>query len=155
MSLPSMPYTSGIRKYQQIQFLGYNHNLSARDGELWDMKNLTSDFYPLLSPRLPRYKAGTLTKPNGLYAKDGLYWVDGTGFYAEGEKKGDVTDGKKIFSSLGAYIVIFPDKAYYNKLTGEFGSLASSWSGSAKIQNGTYAGEDAEANTIYAAGADW
>ena len=41
MSLPSMPYTSGIRKYQQIQFLGYNHNLSARDGELWDMKNVT------------------------------------------------------------------------------------------------------------------
>ena len=34
MSLPSIPYTSGIRKYQQIQFLGYNHNLSAQDGEL-------------------------------------------------------------------------------------------------------------------------
>lgn len=153
--LPSMVNASGIRKYQQVRFGGYDHNLYAQDGELWDMENLTSDFFPLLSPRRPRYQVETLTKPNGLYAKDGLYWVDGTGFYAEGEKKGDVTDGKKIFSSLGAYIVIFPDKAYYNKLTGEFGSLVSSWSGSAKIQNGTYAGEDAEANTIYAAGADW
>ena len=153
--LPSMVYSSGIRKYQQVQFGGYNHNLSAKDGELWDMENLTSDFYPLLSPRLPRYKVETLTKPNGLYAKDGLYWVDGTGFYAEGEKKGDVSDSRKVFSSLGAYIIILPDKAYYNKLTGEFGSLAASWSGSAKIQNGTYAGEDAEANTIYASGADW
>ena len=153
--LPSMVNASGIRKYQQVRFGGYNHNLYAQDGELWDMENLTSDFFPLLSPRRPRYQVETLTKPNGLYAKDGLYWVDGTGFYAEGEKKGDVSDSKKVFSSLGAYIIILPDKAYYNKLTGEFGSLAASWSGSAKIQNGTYAGEEAEANTIYAAGANW
>ena len=154
-ALPSMVNASGIRKYQQVRFGGYNHNLYAQDGELWDMENLTSDFFPLLAPRRPRYQVETLTKPNGLYAKDGLYWVDGTGFYAEGEKKGDVSDSKKVFSSLGAYIIILPDKAYYNKLTGEFGSLAASWSGSAKIQDGTYAGEEAEANTIYAAGADW
>ena len=33
--------------------------------------------------------------------------------------------------------------------------MEASWSGSAKIQDGTYAGENAEANTIYAAGANW
>ena len=153
--LPQMVYSDGIQKAVQTQFRGYNHNLYAQDGELWDMENLTSDLAPLLSPRLPRYLLETLTKPNGLYAKDGLYWVDGTGFYADGEKKGDVSDSRKVFSGLGAYIVMLPDKAYYNRLTGEFGSLEASWSGSAKIQDGTYAEEEAKANTIYAQGADW
>ena len=153
--LPDMVHADGIRKYGQTRFGGYDHRLAAGDGTLWDMKNLTSDLAPLLSARRPRYLVETLAKPNGLYAKDGLYWVDGTGFYSEGEKKGDVADGRKQFAALGAYIIILPDKAYYNRLTGEFGSLEAGWSGSAKIQDGTYAEEEAEANTIYASGADW
>ena len=32
-------------------FLGYNHNLRIGDSEFFDMENLTSDFYPVLSPR--------------------------------------------------------------------------------------------------------
>lgn len=155
MSLPSMLNASGIQKYGLVQFGGYNHNLYASDGDIWDMQNLTSDLAPLLAPRRPRYLYKQLTKPNGLYANDGLYWVDGTGFYAGGVLRGVVTDSRKQFTSLGAWVLIMPDKAFYNKLTGEFGSLEASWSGSATIQNGTYAGEAAEANTIYAAGADW
>ena len=139
--LPSMVYGSGIRKSTQVQFRGYNHNLYAQDGELWDMENLTSDLSPLLSPRRPRWKVETLAKPNGLYAKDGLYWVDGTGFYADGVKRGTVTDSRKQFAGIGAYIILLPDKAYYNRLTQEFGSLESSWSGTAAFQDGTYAGE--------------
>jgi hypothetical protein len=153
--LPSMVYGSGIRKSTQVQFRGYNHNLYAQDGELWDMENLTSDLSPLLAPRRPRWKVETLAKPNGLYAKDGLYWVDGTGFYADGVKRGTVTDSRKQFTGIGAYVILLPDKAYYNRLTQEFGSLESSWSGTAAFQDGTYAGEEAEGNTIYAAGADW
>lgn len=32
-------------------FMGYNHNPIIQDGEFYDMENLTSDHYPLLSPR--------------------------------------------------------------------------------------------------------
>lgn len=35
-------------------FLGYNHNPIIEDGEFYDMENLTSDHYPLLSPRKKR-----------------------------------------------------------------------------------------------------
>ena len=48
LGLPPMAYGDGIGKRRQVAFLGYSHNLSARDGELWDMKNLTSDYSPLL-----------------------------------------------------------------------------------------------------------
>lgn len=153
--LPDMVYSDGIRKAQQTSFRGYNHNLYAQDGELWDMENLTSDFYPLLSPRHPRYRIRTLSVPNGLYAKDGLYWVDGTGFYEDGVLRGSVSNGRKQFAGIGAYIIILPDKKYYNRLNQEFGAVEASWSGSATIQDGTYAGETAEANTIRATGVTW
>ena len=155
IGLPSMAYSDGIRKYKQTEFKGYNHQLSAQDGELWDMENLTGDYYPLLAPRRRRYIVAQLTTPNGFYAHDGLFWVDGTGFYADGVLKGTVTNDEKRFASLGAYIVILPDKKYYNRLTGEFGNIEAAWSGSGKIQNGTYVEEAAEANTIYAQGAAW
>lgn len=154
MALPGMVYADGIRKHTNVQFGGLNHNLYAGDGEIWWMENLTSDLYPLLASRKPRYKLRTLTKPNGLFASDGLYWVDGTGFYRDGVLKGTVTDGKKTFAALGAYIVILPDRKIYNSLTDEFGTMAAAWSGAAKIQDGTYAGESAKANTITAS-TDW
>lgn len=150
-----MVHADGIQKYRQTQFAGYDHNLGADNGALWDMENLTGELYPLLSPRRRRWIAGHLCKPNGLYCRDGLYWVDGEGFYAGGEQKGTVSDSRKSFASLGVYIVILPDMAYYNRLTGEFGSLGASWSGNVTIRDGTYAGEEAKANTIYAEGADW
>lgn len=157
MKLPSVQYSDGIKKGRQIQFGGLNHNLGAGDGELWDMRNLTSDFYPLLASRPQRflYKklAGT---PGGLFAWDGLAWVDGAGFYYGGVKKGTVTEGRKTFAALGAYIVIFPDKAYYNTLTGAFGSLEATWTGgSLTFTNGKLYEEDADANCIQATGVNW
>ena len=153
--LPSMLHADGIQKYRQTQFGGYDHTLGADNGALWDMENLTGELYPLLSPRRRRWVAARLSKPNGLYTHDGIYWVDGDGFYADGERKGTVTDCRKTFASLGAYIVILPDRAYYNRLTGEFGSMEAEWSGGALIRDGTYAEEEAKGNTIFAEGADW
>ncbi len=153
--LPEMIYADGIRKFTQTKFKGYNHNAYAGDGEIYDMKNMSSDFYPLLAPRKQRYLYKTLSTPNGLYASDGLYWVNGTGFYADGVKRGTVQNNLKQFVSIGAYIIILPDLCYYNKLTQEFGTLAARWTGSAKLQSGTFAGEEAVGNTIFAEGADW
>lgn len=153
--LPGMVYQDRIQKKITQQFGGYNHNLYASDGQIWDMENMTSDFYPLLAPRKPRHYTQDLTKPNGLYGRDGLYWIDGTKFYAAGVEKGTVTDSYKTITNIGNYIIILPDKKYYNTETGTFGSLESTWSGTAKFQDGTYAGEEAEANTIYANGVTW
>lgn len=154
-TLPDLPYSDGIRKYTTVQFGGLAHTRGASDGMIWWMENLSSDDYPVLSPRKPRRLSRTLTKPNGMYCRDGVYYVDGTGFYLGGVKKGDVADNRKRFCCLGAYIIILPDKAYFNTATGEFGALEASWAGSCTIRDGTYAGEAAKANTVYAAGADF
>lgn len=156
MKLPSMRFADGITKGQQVKFGGLNHNLGAGNGELWDMRNLTGDYYPLLATRAPRMRYRTLAEPGGLFAWGGLSWVDGTDFFFEGEKKGTVAAGRKTFAALGAYIIILPDKACYNTVTGEFKSMEAAWSGSSlTFTNGKLFDEPADANCIRAAGVKW
>lgn len=156
MRLPSMRYSDGIGKVQQIKFGGLNRNPGASDGEIYDMRNLSGAEYPLLSTRKRRYKVHTLANPSGIYARERLCWVDGTDFYYNYEKKGTVSEGDKTFGSLGSYIIILPDKCFYNVDTDVFGSLEAKWSGqSVKFQDGTIYGQPAKANTIECAGVDW
>ncbi len=155
MKLPAMVYRDNIKRAVQTVFKGYNHNHYAGDGEIYDMGNMSSLFYPLLSPRPPRYLLATLTKPNGIFGRDKLCWVDGTSFYYDGVEKGTVTDSKKTFAAIGPYIVILPDKKYYNTTDGTLGNLESSRTGAVTFQDGTLYDEPAEANTIYASGVTW
>ena len=90
-----------------------------------EMENLWSGGYPALETRPRRSTAGLLTKPYGVAEKDGLFWVDGNAMYANGVKTGLVlTEGDKQLVSMGAYLLVFPDKKYINtqRLT-EFGSM--------------------------------
>ncbi|MBQ7346112.1 MAG: hypothetical protein IJW45_08670 [Oscillospiraceae bacterium] len=156
MKLPSMKYADGIGKVKQIKFGGLARSLGAGDGEIWDMQNMTSDHHPLLSSRRGRWKKGELVSPGGIFSWDGLCWVDGTTFYFDGAEKGTVSEGKKVFASMGAYVLIFPDKAYYNVDTGEFGSMEASWSGKGVVfSDGTLYGEAATANCISCEGVRW
>lgn len=125
MNLAPKRYADRITKRTQVKFGGLNHALGAGDGELWDMENLTSENLPLLASRRRRWKYGKISTPGGLYAWEKLCWVDGGDFYYDGEVKGQVAEGEKIFCCLTPYVVILPDKAYYNVQTEEFGSLES------------------------------
>lgn len=155
MKLPGMKYAEDIRRTVQVKFGGMNHTKACGDGEIYDMKNLTSLYFPLLASRPKRYLTATLTKPNGLYGRDKLCWVDGTSFYYDGVSEGTVLDSFKTFTALGAYIIILPDKKYYNTVTDTFGDLESAYTGGITFQDGTLYGEAATANTIYAATVTW
>ena len=156
MRLQDMKFSDGITKTTQVRFGGLNHTPGASDGEIWDMKNMTGDSFPLLAVREPRLLYKTLAQPGGIYCWNKLCWVDGTGFYYDGVLKGQVTAGLKRFAAMGPHIIIMPDKCYYNVETDTFGSLESRWSGESLIFcNGTLFGEDAEANTIRCEGVNW
>lgn len=158
MSLPNMVYSDKIRKRSQEAFGGYNHNLSAMDGEIYDMAGMTSDYYPILASRAARYLLRTLPaqkEPCGYYALDGELWACGSELFADGKKIADVSDSQKVFATLGMYTVILPDKVYYNRLTGECGRIEAEASGAAYFEDGTYAGEDAKANTLRMKGEDF
>lgn len=156
MQLPSMKYAEKYGKGTQVKFRGLKHRLGAGDGEIWDMQNMTGDHYPLLATRAGRHKFKTLKNPGGLFCLDGLCWVEDGAFYYKGEAKGQVSAGLKRFAAMGKYIIILPDKRWYNIQTDSFGSLESKWEGgSLSFCNGKLFGEDADANTVQANDVSW
>ena len=100
-------------------FNGYNHNIQIDKGYLYDMQNMSSDRYPVLSPRKKR---GIFAEPEncqGLIAKDTLCWVDGSKFVVDGYElelglSTREEDCPKNLISMGAYVIIMPDKKYVN-----------------------------------------
>jgi hypothetical protein len=100
-------------------FRGYNHNLRIGDGEFYDMTNLSSDNYPVLSPRPQRGVYAEPDAPQGMIAKDSLCYVDGSDFIINGYpvQMGLSTAAEycpKTLIPMGAYVIIMPDKKYIN-----------------------------------------
>ena len=110
-------------------FGGYNHNLRIGDGEFYDMKNLTSTYYPALSPRGKRGAYVTVPSPQGMIAKDALCYVDGSKFVMnEYSVEMGLNDEPKQLISMGAYVIIMPDKKYINTLNlSDFGNIEASY----------------------------
>lgn len=116
------PTLRSIQKSREMTtyFNGYSHLLSCQEGAFFDAKNISTEFYPILSPRHKRGKVRQITNPLGLTEKDGLVWVDGDDLYINGVKKtlaSGVTiddETEKSITKMGAYIVIMPDKIWYN-----------------------------------------
>jgi hypothetical protein len=100
-------------------FRGYNHNLRISNGEFFRMENLTSDNYPVLSPRGKRGVYAKPASPQALIAKEVLCYVDGADFVM-GEDRFTMelstaeADNPKKLVSMGAYVIILPDKKYIN-----------------------------------------
>ena len=116
-------------------FKGYNHNLRISDGEFFDMQNMTADYYPVLSPRKKRGVYAEPESPTGLIAKDGLCYVDGAEFVMN-EYRVDLglNDEPKQLISMGAYVIIMPDKKWINTLDlTEHGSIEASFESTADV----------------------
>lgn len=116
--MPFYPTVEETRASQQVTdtFMGYNHNLKIMEGEFYDMKNMTSDYCPMLANRGKRGVVKRLENPGGILAKEKLACVDNGKLYYDGvEVPGiELTLGEKQLVSMGAYLVIWPDKVFVN-----------------------------------------
>ena len=100
-------------------FGGYNHNLKIGDNEFYDMENLSGDLWPVVSPRKKRGLYAKDVNVQGLIAKDSLCYVDGRNFVINGYAvdmglSTEAEDCPKQLVSMGAYVIILPDKMYFN-----------------------------------------
>ena len=103
-------------------FLGYNHNERIGSGEFYEMTNLTSDEYPVICPRKRRTQAITIQSGStpdykAIIGKDALCYIDGNEFYVNEYKVDNLTlnnNTPKKLISMGAYVIIMPDKVYVN-----------------------------------------
>lgn len=135
MFYPTVPE---LRQTQIVTnvFLGYNRNPEIGEGqnnvspssslEFWDMDNLTSDYFPMLANRRKRGIVSQMTAPGGLLAKEELAYVDDGKLYYNGSRVEGLTltPGPKQLASMGAYLLIWPDKMYLNtKNLTDYGSV--------------------------------
>jgi len=122
VKLPAMNVIK--RKTEGVnRFSGLDMRPKPFDSAFSAMTNMTNQKLPVMAARKQRTRVRTLRYPGGLFAHGALCWVDGTGFYYNGQRKGTVTQGEKRFVRMGAYVLIWPDGACYNTATDEFTSL--------------------------------
>lgn len=95
-------------------FGGLNRLPDAGEGEFTQMENLSGSQFPFAaagkSPRA-HYRGSV----SGLLSKDQLCFVEeGSLYIGAQEYPLDLTEGDKQLVSMGAYILILPDKVYFN-----------------------------------------
>ena len=126
-----------VRKKMITNFGGIDEREVIQENAFADMQNMSSDMFPAIGPRGGRGKViRKLKKPNGLIFNNGLAWVDGTDFYFDETKVGTVTDGKKQMVSMGAYILIWPDKKAFNTNNKEWKDIEKTWTQGAQASIG-------------------
>ena len=124
-------------------FLGYNHNPVIKDGEMYDMENLSGRSYPLMDQRPERgitsldteSEGEVTTVPlNGISGRDDLVFIRGSQvFYnmipVQGiEVSTEESMLPKKIVSMGAYVCIWPDRVYFNTIdTTDYGSMSAAW----------------------------
>lgn len=111
-------------------WLGYNHNFKANRGEFFDMQNLSSDNYPLASPRRVRSRL-MLIDEDGAGKFRGIICIDGDIYALKGkvlskigadEMTTDLSDyfdedddiSEQTMLQMGSYILMYPSGVYVN-----------------------------------------
>ena len=135
--LPTMPTQQTVRDVTDV-FYGYNHQAQIGGGEFYEMENLSSDNFPLMSPRKPRGLVLWNVNVQGMTELAGklAYVQDGTLWYADkATPVSGLGEGRKQMVCMGAYICIFPDKVYYNTADeSDYGSMEAEYSSTGTIK---------------------
>ena len=116
------PRLNGIRKTRQWteQFMGLDRRPRTYDGAYDAMGNMTGDPWPLLSSRKKRGLVAELDSPQAMTVLGKLAWIDGNTLYFDGQATAinDLSLEEEMLPkriiAMGAYLLIMPDKRYYN-----------------------------------------
>lgn len=115
------PILQEVSRYREMTtvFGGYNHQISCQDGQFYDMKNMSSLYFPVLSPRQNRGIVKTFTNPQGILDKEDMWWVEDKNLYKNGDiitlEGVELTNASpKTLAKMGAYLIIMPDKVWCN-----------------------------------------
>ncbi len=130
------PYLNSIEKNRHMisEFKGYKNNKIIDENEFYYEENLSSDNYPVLSPRNKRaFFNVTGDSLHGLFSKTKLCYINNNTLYYGGVAVPGIVfpqiEKERFFVSMGAKLIVFPDKVYINTNDfSDFGSLEASFS---------------------------
>lgn len=120
-------------------FKGYINNLAIDENAFYRQENMSCDDYPALKPRNKRAFfniSGEML--HGLFAKTKICYINNGKLYYGGEPVSGLsfpeTNRERTFVSLGAKLIIFPDKMYVNTEDfTDYGSLEAEFSSTASV----------------------
>ena len=136
--MKNYPYLESIKRKKEsiTTFAGLNHNVFCQEGQFYDMKNMSTKDFPFISTRPLRGKSVALNNPLGLMDKEDLVWVDvvtnnnveTVTLFINGVAKTTPTlaNSTKSLYKIGSYIIIFPDKVWYNTKDNTSGTMDAS-----------------------------
>lgn len=123
------PRFTEVTRYRDMvsTFGGYNHRLSCVEGQFYDMKNMTSQYYPALSTRKNRGMVRQMKNPQGVSDQGSMMWLDDGILYIDGQEiklKTKYSYPKRLVR-MGAYVII--NDTWYNTSTGEEGEMSATY----------------------------
>lgn len=128
-----------------VRFGGLNLGEDYQDGNFSDTKNVSSVLYPTITQRFGRVSEGVYENPQAVFSGDGLLVIADCNAiyngitinqYTDGYSQAFLTEGEKQIAKVGKYIVIFPDKVYFDTEETNLGgtymlrSMTDKWCGS-------------------------
>ena len=109
------------------QFTGLDRRARIQDGACREMRNMSTDNAPCLSPRKGRRKVAAYSSATLILHKDGKpFVVDGAAVKFDGRTVGSVAAGRKRAVVMNDWIFLWPDKKAFNAKTEEFCSMEAS-----------------------------
>lgn len=121
-----LPYLNAEKENSKkyvVNFQGINLGEGYAEGEFSHTENISCALAPCISQRFGRELEAEYEAPKALHVKDGLLVIDGTNVIYNGRVVGTVDTRRKHMATVGNYVVIFPDKVYYDVATGRFASM--------------------------------
>ncbi len=120
--LPAAKNSKAFYKKRLVTFSGLDRRAGAKEGSLVKSVNLSSDNYPVLSPRKKRRvkKSFAGRSVYGIGYSEKFYCCaengDGTPyFYYDDVPYFPVSATEKTFAHVNGYICVFPDKLYFSE----------------------------------------
>jgi hypothetical protein len=134
-------------------FGGIDLGLKVPEGSWANTQNLTSAEYPIAATRKKRGILRKLESPGGIIGKSKLFWIENNHIWYDGGQYDEVTPGEKQLVSMGAWVLIFPDKVAFNTDTLKLKTMENRTSPAGKITV-KLAKEDGSVYEGYATGED-
>lgn len=133
MLYPNLTPIASTRLWTE-QFIGLDRRPRTADGAFSGMGNMSGERWPLLASRKKRGLVKELEEPRALGVLGKLFWIDGSTLYFDGQATpiNDLSEEESMMPkkivTMGAYILIFPDGAYYNTADAtDYGRINRLW----------------------------
>lgn len=139
MKLPAQNVIANQRLVTD-SFLGLDTRPRAGMGAFSDMVNMQGHPAPLIATRKRRGLVRQLSSPHAMTAAGKLAYIDGATLYYDGAATPindlDTEAQPKQIIAMGAYLIIWPDGAFYNTVDpAEYGRIDRTWeSGNNEVQ---------------------